>query len=481
MPNKSAYSKKTLAPIFGLLIGKDEKSNKIYLPEKSLYQNILVTGSIGSGKTASAIYPFAKQLIEYNSKNKDKKLGFLVLDVKGNLFSKIQEYASNSNRLEDIIIISPNGKYKYNPLNKPNLKSSVLANRLKTILLLFSPNNSESYWLDMVEHILESCINFCRIYNNGYVTFVELHNLVSNYSYFNSKIKLIRDSFISGLLSKQDCYLLLNSINYLQNNYYSLDSRTHNILKSEITRITNFFIADYDINKTFCPSKEEENFYGFEDVIQNGKIVILNMNVAQYRNISRIIAAYLKLDFQTDVLKQLSSSLTVKRPTVFISDEYQEYVTSSDANFFSQSRESKCINIVSTQSYSSILNALKDSNATNVIIQSFVNKLWFRTDDVYTIESIQKQIGKEEKKKISKTFSENSKQSSYNYFSKDFLSIGSNLSESINSYTQYDYIYDYNFFTQKLPTFHCLAFLSNGNQIESPKSISMFPYFLDNN
>ena len=65
IPNKSTYSKKKLAPIFGLLIGKDKSANKIYLPEKSLYQNILVTGSIGSGKTASAIYPFAKQLIEY--------------------------------------------------------------------------------------------------------------------------------------------------------------------------------------------------------------------------------------------------------------------------------------------------------------------------------------------------------------------------------------------------------------------------------
>ena len=35
-----------------LLIGRDEKNNiNIYLPESGLYQNFLITGTIGSGKT----------------------------------------------------------------------------------------------------------------------------------------------------------------------------------------------------------------------------------------------------------------------------------------------------------------------------------------------------------------------------------------------------------------------------------------------
>ena len=50
-----------------LLIGLDENGQKIALNEKSLYQNILITGTIGTGKTSSAMYPFTKQLISYNS------------------------------------------------------------------------------------------------------------------------------------------------------------------------------------------------------------------------------------------------------------------------------------------------------------------------------------------------------------------------------------------------------------------------------
>ena len=198
--------------------------------------------------------------------------------------------------------------------------------------------------------------------------------------------------------------MLYHSITFLKKDYYSLDTRTFSILQSEITRITNVFISDYDVHKTFCPSRNEENFYGFKDVIDSGKIVVLNMNIAEYKNLSKIIAAYLKLDFQTDVLKQLSNSSKIKRTTAFfISDEYQEYVTSSDANFFSQSREAKCINIVSVQSYTSIINTLNNPNASKVIIQNLVNKLWYRTDDIFTIEGYTKANWKGRKKRVSKT------------------------------------------------------------------------------
>ena len=463
-------------PTFGLLIGLDKDKNKVYISEKGLYQNILVTGTIGSGKTSSALYPFTEQLIKYNADN-ENKLSFLILDVKGNYFSKVVDFARAYNRLDDVIIIELGGKYTYNPLDKPNLKASVLANRLKEILLLFSPNNSESYWLDKSEQILEACIKFCRIYNNGYVTFDEIHKLVTDKNYYEQKVSTARSIFLSNSLSQSNVFELYSAVSTLEKDYYSLDSRTYNILKSEITRITNCFVSSLDIKNTFCPAKNDESFYGFEDVINSGKIVVLNMNIATYKNLSKIIAAYLKLDYQTEILKQLSNGNKNVKPSVFISDEYQEYVTSSDASFFSQSRESKCINIIATQSYTSILNTLNNQYATKVIIQNLVNKLWFRCDDVFTIEDIQKQVGKLEKQRLSRTISENSKESTYNYFSKNFISVDSNISESVNSYTQLDFEYDYKFFTQELSTFHCLAFLSDGDKIITPQKLEMIPYF----
>ena len=455
-----------------LFIGTDSNNNKIFIPERSLYQNIFITGTIGTGKTSSAMYPFTEQLI----KNKNK-IGILILDVKGNYYNQVLRYCKKYGREKDIIEISINSNLRYNPLHKPNISPTILANRLKTILLLFSKNNSDSYWLDIVEEAIANCIKLCRIYNDGYVTFKEINNLIFNSNYFKTKIPYLRKLFISGKLSTSNTFDLYSSLEFFNNEFFKLDNRTLSIIKSEIGRITNTFTSEYKISKTFCPPKNEINFFGFKEVIEQGKIVILNMNIAEYRSLSKIIAAYLKLDFQTEVLSSLKNPSSIKT-TSFICDEYHEYVTVNDADFFSQSREAKCINIVSTQSYTSLYHSLNNQYSTKVIIQSLVNKLWFRTDDIFTIEEIQKQIGKEEKIKTSITISENSKETNYDYLSRKLKSKNSNISESINNYTQKDYIYDTNFFTQDLETFSCIAFLSDGKKILPPKKIKLSPYFI---
>lgn len=462
-----------------ICVGKiPEINEKIYIPEKGLYQNILITGTIGTGKTSSAMYPFTEQLIEYESENYDKKIGMLILDVKGNYFNQVRKFAYKYNRLDDVIVIELGGKYKYNPLNKPNLKASVLANRLKVILELFSGKTTESYWIDKSEQILCECIKFCRLYNDGYVNFEELHNLVTNQNYYIEKIEIVKKLFQKNKFSKEECYDLLTSITFFEKEFYKLDSRTMSILKSEITRITNCFISDYQVSKTFNPTQIEQNFYGLEEILSKGKIVVLNMNIAEYKNLSKIIAAYLKLDFQSEVLSRLAQNNKNKtRPVAFISDEYHEYITETDADFFAQSREAKCINIVATQSYTSLLKTLNDESILKVVIQNLINKIWFRTDDTYTIEEIQKQIGKEEKEKISKSISENAKETKYSYVTKTFKSTDSNISESISSTYEKDYVFDTKFFTQELGTFVALAFLSNGNKIIKPQKLKLIPYF----
>ena len=459
-----------------LLIGKNILNQKnIYLPESGLYQNFLITGTIGTGKTSSAMYPFTEQFIKYNSLNPNKKLGILILDVKGNYFKQVKQFAQKYNLEKDIIEISLNSKIRYNPLHKPNLNPIVLANRLKTILLLFSENNTESFWLDKAEQILAESIKLCRLYNDGYVTFIELHKLITEPNYYKSKIEKLKKLFYESKFSYKQIYELNTALEFFEKEFNSLDSRTSAILKSEISRITNLFISDYKVSKVFCPTKNELNFKGFSSMLKTGKIVILNMNIAEYKNLSKTIAAYLKLDFQSEVMYNLSHGKIT--PSVFVCDEYAEYITKTDADFFALSREAKCINIVSTQSYSSLKNTLKDETAVKVIIQNLINKIWFRTDDIFTIEEVQKQFGKEDKTYTSKSISENAKETKFSYITNSLNSKNSSITESLNTYTQKDFVYDTNFFTQNLETFSALAFLSDGNHILSPSKLRMFPYF----
>lgn len=137
--------------------------------------------------------------------------------------------------------------------------------------MLFSENNSESFWLDKAEQVLSECIKLCRLYNKGYVTFLELHKLITLPDYYKEKIEILRNLFISSKFSIQEIYDLNSSLEFFQNEFSKLDERTMAILKSEITRITLTFISDYDIQKTFCPEQDALTFTGFSELIKKRK------------------------------------------------------------------------------------------------------------------------------------------------------------------------------------------------------------------
>ncbi len=458
-----------------LFLGKNSENQNINIPISGLYQNSLITGSIGSGKTSSLLYPLTEQLLSFNFSHKHES-AFLILDVKGNYHKFVKTICMKNKHIRDLFIISLNGSVTYNPLDKPNLKPHVLANRLKNILLLFSPQQTESFWLDKAEQILAETIKLCRIYNDGYVTFTEIHKIIMDASYYQEKIDYLRNLFYKNLLDSVQIQDLISCISFFDKEFLSLDERTLSILRSEISRITNIFVSDADVSKIFCPDKRNISFPGFKYLLKNHKILVLDMNISMYSSLSKFIAAYLKIDFQSEVLQQLSE-LETPYPSCFICDEYHEYVTKNDVDFFAQSREAKCINIVATQSYSSLLNSIKDKVCTNVLIQNLVNKFWFRTDDSFTIEEILKQTGKENKTITSHSISENARQTTYNPFFNSFFSKDSNISESINTSYQKDFIFDSSFFTRNLSTFSCLAFLSTGSSILPLQNLSLVPYF----
>lgn len=97
------------------------------------------------------------------------------------------------------------------------------------------------------------------------------------------------------------------------------------------------------------------------------------------------------------------------------------------------------------------------------------------------LKTLKSNCGKIDKQRSSRTISENAKETSYNFITHSFKSKNSNLSESINTYLQYDYAVDTNFFSQNLHTFECLAFISDGNKILKPTKLKTNPYFKNNN
>ena len=47
------------------------------------------------------MYPFTKQLIQYNHKNPNNKIGMLILDVKGNYHIQVQKFVKEYDLQKD--------------------------------------------------------------------------------------------------------------------------------------------------------------------------------------------------------------------------------------------------------------------------------------------------------------------------------------------------------------------------------------------
>ena len=119
------------------------------------------------------------------------------------------------------------------------------------------------------------------------------------------------------------------------------------------------------------------------------------------------------------------------------------------------------------------MNSLNEEAATKVIIQNFVNKIWFRNDDNYTVEQIIKQIGKEKKKYENMSVSENGNNTKYNIFTNRFNDYKTGISKSYSYNMNLDYKLGEEYMTTTLKTFEAAAMLSDGQEVRFVDKIKL--------
>ena len=429
----------------GFLLGKLENGELMYIEKDSLYQNLLITGSIGSGKTTGVMCNICESLIK-------RGYGGVILDIKGNFVDSVENICTKTSRMCDFKEISMSSSYSIDLLPK-DLSNLEISAMIKQVITLISPsNNSDSYWLDKVQNVILNLLIIIGYYTGGKKSIYEIHKLVISEEYLNEKMAFCKDNLIKGADCEKVVFEMNGAISFIKNEYLTLDARVKSIVKSEITRLTIPLVTEYEIYNKFCNENINTKKIDFKDRKQ---IVVLSIDVGKNKMLAQIVSVFLKLQFQMEVLQNIGQKNTV----FFIADEYQEFVNVEDARFLSLSREAKCINVISTQSYSSIRNTLKDETSTNVIIQNLVNKLWLRNDDNYTIQEIIKQLGKVNVRKETVQISEGASESKKYLFRKGFKNKKSNVSRSVSQVTNKENEYDENFFSRQLKTFEALSFI----------------------
>jgi len=143
------------------------------IPERGLFTGIAVFGAIGTGKTSCCIRPFAEQLLAYQATDPARRIGGLVLEVKGDFCHQVREILTKYNRAEDYVEISLDGEYCYNPLEN-ELDSYALAYALASLISQSFGKGGDPFWSMASTNVVKFIILLHRLVD-GYVTLFDVY------------------------------------------------------------------------------------------------------------------------------------------------------------------------------------------------------------------------------------------------------------------------------------------------------------------
>jgi hypothetical protein len=150
-----------------------ENPRWLTIPERGLYTGIAILGAVGTGKTTCCMYPFAEQLIAYKAQDEAKRIGGLVLEVKGDFCHKVRGILERYERADDYIEVSLHSEYRYNPLHN-DLDAYALAYSIAALLNNLFGKGKEPFWQQAYTNLVKFIILLHKVAYD-YVTLFDVY------------------------------------------------------------------------------------------------------------------------------------------------------------------------------------------------------------------------------------------------------------------------------------------------------------------
>src|SRR6201997_4754515 len=164
-----------------------ENPQWLVIPERGLFTGVAILGAIGSGKTSCCMYPFAEQILAYRAGDTERRIGGLVLEVKGDFCHGVNEILARHGRAEDYVEISLNSKYCYNPLNN-DLDAYALAYNIASLLNNLFGRGKEPFWQQAYTNLVKFIILLHKVAYN-YVTLFDVYECAISPVVLERKLK----------------------------------------------------------------------------------------------------------------------------------------------------------------------------------------------------------------------------------------------------------------------------------------------------
>ena len=137
--------------------GPSETPDWLVIPERGLFTGIAILGAVGSGKSSCCMFPYAEQILSYKAHDPGRRIGGIVLEVKGDFCRKVKQILDRHGRGEDYVEISLDSEFRYNPLHN-HLDAYALAFNIASLLNNLFGRGKEPFWQQAYTNLVKFII-----------------------------------------------------------------------------------------------------------------------------------------------------------------------------------------------------------------------------------------------------------------------------------------------------------------------------------
>lgn len=447
---------------------------------RGLNGNILVTGSIGSGKTQGTVLTYFDQLL----RGLKPSPSVLAIDPKGSFSPEAKKIIKARGLAKKCLHLRLGGDVLFNPIFEPKILKNArfldVAYMLQSAGTNFLGRSSDSaFWEAHSFSLIRHALAFCAA-TKSYYTLLDLYDAII--AAVGDEIpEKIKEAIEVGTFDEEERFNLMRSYDYFALEFRSFEEKVKTSILATATAFLNQF-QEFQASRVFCPKEGVPRIKSLRDVVDNGQILLVDIASSA---LAKSMGTVLKLQYEQAVLDRLKDKKRAKgAPSLLVIDEYQDVVTTShgssigDERFFAKAREANAISIVATQSVSSLQDAIGKESSTRALLQCFRTRIAAHSSDWSTIKDFQELVGKEDREKVSHSLSELSQDTRQNHLLGGFEADNANISESVSTSVQREPILSGKEFSS-LKSFEAFALVYDGVK-NSFHRLFLKPYFLKN-
>jgi hypothetical protein len=476
---------------FSIVIGEqhDTRGKRVADPkwvtmtEAGLRCGMLVLGDTGSGKSTGCGLPWLETMIKSN-------IGGLVLDGAGSYVRFVQKLMKDLGRESDLIVLDlDESPWRYNPLAKPGMRTLDLAAWIHSVISNLSAaqgkSENEQFWESSSIEYSTVLLDMLRLYSS-HCSLDLLYKLSVDDSMQAAILESFDQEMKAGVQSDERRHQINHILDFFRKQWPKKPPNMRGSIPALLNSVCTVFSSDFKVNQKFCPHPDAPNiFTGFDNAFLDsspGRVVLLNLNANT--EIGRIVGSFLKLDFQTAMLRRTAgrSESDIKTPVFMFVDECHRFVSSSqkcgDSIYLAEARKARPLNFYMTQSSISLLNALKDQVTCDTFLTNIRSKLVLSQEHPDAQEFAAKICGKDTTFKLTYTEGEMGRSTELSYALGGLVHGDSAVSLSKSYQQSHDFIFQGSDI-KRLPSFVGIFSPFDGSKKLEPRIVFLKPMFIN--